>query len=119
MDSLKILSLGRNLIKKLENLDAVADTLEELWISYNQVASLVSVPWPRSHDACVHPVAAPACQQDRAAGEEDSLWRLHAATHATQRGAGEHTVVARDAAELTPLAGRVRLSLRVRAAERH
>ncbi len=41
MDSLRILSLGRNLIKKIENLDAVADTLEELWISYNQVTSLV------------------------------------------------------------------------------
>ncbi len=44
MDSLTILSLGRNLIKKLENLDAVAETLEELWISYNQVASLVGCP---------------------------------------------------------------------------
>jgi dynein light chain 1 len=41
MDSLRILSLGRNLIKKIENLDAVADTLEELWISYNQIQSLV------------------------------------------------------------------------------
>ncbi|EPZ32961.1 outer arm dynein light chain 1 [Rozella allomycis CSF55] len=35
--NLKILSLGRNNIKKLEGLDAVADTLEELWISYNQL----------------------------------------------------------------------------------
>lgn len=41
MENLRILSLGRNLIKKIENLDAVADTLEELWISYNQIASLV------------------------------------------------------------------------------
>lgn len=41
MDGLRILSLGRNLIKKIENLDAVADTLEELWISYNQIQSLV------------------------------------------------------------------------------
>jgi dynein light chain 1 len=37
MDSLMILSLGKNLIKKIENLDGVADTLEELWISYNLV----------------------------------------------------------------------------------
>lgn len=35
MDSLCILSLGRNQIKKIENLDGVAETLEELWISYN------------------------------------------------------------------------------------
>lgn len=42
MESLRILSLGRNLIKKIENLDAVADTLEELWVSYNQIVSLVS-----------------------------------------------------------------------------
>ena len=43
MDNLKILSLGRNLIKKIENLDAVAETLEELWLSYNLIASLVSL----------------------------------------------------------------------------
>ena len=42
MDNLRILSLGRNLIKKIENLDAVAETLEELWMSYNLVAGLVS-----------------------------------------------------------------------------
>ena len=41
MESLKILSLGRNLIKKIENLDAVAETLEELWISYNVLQGLV------------------------------------------------------------------------------
>jgi dynein light chain 1 len=40
MENLRILSLGRNLIKKIENLDAVAETLEELWISYNQIANL-------------------------------------------------------------------------------
>jgi hypothetical protein len=43
MESLQILSLGRNAIKKIENLDAVAETLEELWISYNQITGLVSV----------------------------------------------------------------------------
>jgi dynein light chain 1 len=37
MDNLSVLSLGRNLIKKIENLDGVADTLEELWISYNLI----------------------------------------------------------------------------------
>jgi dynein light chain 1 len=37
------LSLGRNNIKKIEGLDAVADTLEELWISYNQLEKLNGV----------------------------------------------------------------------------
>jgi len=40
LDSLEILSLGRNQIKKLEGLDNVADTLRELWISYNQIDKL-------------------------------------------------------------------------------
>jgi hypothetical protein len=34
---LTVLSLGRNNIKKIENLEPVADTLEELWLSYNQI----------------------------------------------------------------------------------
>ena len=42
MENLRILSLGRNLIKKIENLDAVAETLEELWLSYNIITGLVS-----------------------------------------------------------------------------
>ena len=42
MENLRILSLGRNLIKKIENLDAVAETLEELWLSYNVITGLVS-----------------------------------------------------------------------------
>ena len=42
MENLRVLSLGRNVIKKIENLDAVAETLEELWISYNVLQSLVS-----------------------------------------------------------------------------
>jgi hypothetical protein len=41
MQSLQILSLGRNLIKKIEGLEPVADTLEELWLSYNQIDKLV------------------------------------------------------------------------------
>merc|ERR1712178_258248 len=40
MDSLEILSLGRNQIKKFENLDGVADTLQQLWISYNNLEKL-------------------------------------------------------------------------------
>lgn len=42
MDNLQILSLGRNLLKKIENLDPVATTLTQLWISYNQIDKLVS-----------------------------------------------------------------------------
>jgi dynein light chain 1 len=42
MDNLRILSLGRNLLKKIENVEVVADTLEELWLSYNQIEKLVS-----------------------------------------------------------------------------
>lgn len=34
---LRVLSLGRNNIKKIEGLDAVSETLEELWISYNLI----------------------------------------------------------------------------------
>lgn len=34
---LKILSLSRNNIKNLTGLEVLADTLEQLWISYNQV----------------------------------------------------------------------------------
>ena len=40
MSELKILSLGRNNIKKIEKLEDVAGTLQQLWISYNQIASL-------------------------------------------------------------------------------
>eukprot|EP00891_Asterochloris_glomerata_P007676 jgi/Astpho2/7676/e_gw1.00115.188.1_t len=43
LDNLKTLSLGRNQIKKIENLDSVAETLEELWISYNLLERLVGV----------------------------------------------------------------------------
>ena len=37
MDNLEVLSLSRNVIKKLENLDAVSDTLTQLWLSYNNI----------------------------------------------------------------------------------
>ena len=42
-DSLQILSLGRNALKKIEGLNEVADTLEQLWISYNQIASFAGI----------------------------------------------------------------------------
>ncbi len=37
---LKVLSLGRNLLKTLQGVEAAADSLEQLWISYNQVDKL-------------------------------------------------------------------------------
>lgn len=40
LPKLKILSLGRNLIKAISSLEGVAGTLEELWLSYNQINSL-------------------------------------------------------------------------------
>ena len=43
MENLKVLSLGRNVIKKIENLDGVVDTMEELWMSYNQLEKLARV----------------------------------------------------------------------------
>mmetsp|Transcript_18300 Transcript_18300/g.25708 ORF Transcript_18300/g.25708 Transcript_18300/m.25708 type:complete len:197 (-) Transcript_18300:73-663(-) len=40
LKNLKILSLGRNVIRKFEKLDDVASTLEQLWVSYNQIDKL-------------------------------------------------------------------------------
>ncbi|XP_056151436.1 dynein axonemal light chain 1 [Lampris incognitus] len=40
LKNLRILSLGRNNIKNLNGLEAVGDTLEELWISYNLIEKL-------------------------------------------------------------------------------
>ncbi len=40
LPKLEILSLGRNKIKKISGLNYVADTLKELWISYNEITSL-------------------------------------------------------------------------------
>eukprot|EP00658_Telonema_sp_P-2_P061807 TRINITY_DN5046_c0_g1_i5.p1 TRINITY_DN5046_c0_g1~~TRINITY_DN5046_c0_g1_i5.p1 ORF type:complete len:206 (+),score=57.82 TRINITY_DN5046_c0_g1_i5:423-1040(+) len=42
MENLRILSLGRNLIKKLDNLDSLSH-LEELWLSYNWISSLAGI----------------------------------------------------------------------------
>lgn len=41
--SLEILSLGRNQIKKFENLEGVADTLTQLWISYNLIEKMTGI----------------------------------------------------------------------------
>ena len=38
--NLKTLSLGRNNLKSLQGIEATAETLEQLWISYNQVNKL-------------------------------------------------------------------------------
>ena len=43
MDSLEILSISRNNIKKVEGLDGVADTLKQLWMSYNNVEKLAGI----------------------------------------------------------------------------
>ncbi|KAI8905456.1 hypothetical protein EDD86DRAFT_193994 [Gorgonomyces haynaldii] len=43
LSALRVLSLGRNSIKKIEGLEAVADTLEELWMSYNLLEKLNGV----------------------------------------------------------------------------
>ena len=37
---LKILSVGRNVLKKISELESVAGTLEELWCSYNHISTL-------------------------------------------------------------------------------
>lgn len=41
--NLKVLSLGRNNIKSFFGLDTLADTLEELWISYNIIDKMKGV----------------------------------------------------------------------------
>ena len=38
--NLKVLSLGRNLIKSLAGIEGAGETLEQLWISYNQIDKL-------------------------------------------------------------------------------
>merc|ERR1711957_498048 len=40
LKNLKILSLGRNVIKKIAGLEEVSATLEQLWISYNSISTL-------------------------------------------------------------------------------
>ena len=40
---MRILSLGRNLIKGLTGIEALGDTLEELWISYNLIEKMKGI----------------------------------------------------------------------------
>ncbi|CAJ1349815.1 unnamed protein product [Effrenium voratum] len=40
LKNIEILSLGRNLIKKISGLEEIGSTLRELWISYNQISTL-------------------------------------------------------------------------------
>jgi len=40
MKHLRVLSLGRNQLKKIEKLEDIQETLEELWLSYNLISSL-------------------------------------------------------------------------------
>ena len=40
LKNLKILSLARNNIKRIQNLEDVAATLEQLWLSYNKIEKL-------------------------------------------------------------------------------
>merc|ERR1712002_640771 len=43
LKNLRVLSLGRNNIKSLTGLEAVGDTLEELWISFNMIEKLKGI----------------------------------------------------------------------------
>ena len=43
LKNLKILSLGRNNVKSLAGLEAVGDTLNELWISYNLIEKMKGI----------------------------------------------------------------------------
>merc|ERR1719433_1577920 len=40
LKNIEILSLGRNVIKKISGLEEIASTLRELWISYNSISQL-------------------------------------------------------------------------------
>jgi len=43
LKNLKILALGRNLIKSFAGLEPLGDTLEELWISYNCIEKMKGI----------------------------------------------------------------------------
>ncbi|KAG7669817.1 hypothetical protein KSW81_007961 [Nannochloris sp. 'desiccata'] len=43
LDKLEILSVGRNCLKRLDGLEAVSNTLQELWASYNALEKLAGV----------------------------------------------------------------------------
>ena len=43
LGKLKILSLGRNKLSKIDNLNSISSSLEQLWISYNFIGNLDGV----------------------------------------------------------------------------
>lgn len=43
LKNLKVLSVGRNYIKSFAGLEAIGETLEELWISYNLIEKMKGV----------------------------------------------------------------------------
>jgi len=43
LDNLEILSVGRNCLKRLDGLEAVSNTLQELWVSYNALEKLAGI----------------------------------------------------------------------------
>ena len=49
LKQLKILSLGRNNIRRFQGLEDIGQTLEELWISYNQIEKLDLQPCVQLH----------------------------------------------------------------------
>jgi hypothetical protein len=90
MDSLEILSLGRNNIKKIEGLDGVADTLKELWISYNNIEKLAGVEKLKALEVlfmCVPTAATPATPRmhARMAPVARATWRPRKADHVRRR----------------------------------
>ena len=40
LSNIKILSMGRNLLRSFKYIDDLAATLEQLWVSYNQIEKL-------------------------------------------------------------------------------
>ncbi|XP_076385892.1 dynein axonemal light chain 1 [Megachile rotundata] len=48
LKNLTILSLGRNLIKSFSGLEALGDTLRELWISYNLIEKMKGINYMRN-----------------------------------------------------------------------
>ena len=49
LKNLKILSLGRNQIRRFQGLEDIGQTLEELWISYNNIEKLDLQPCVALH----------------------------------------------------------------------
>ena len=54
MKSLEILSMGRNCLKRIEKLEDNKDTIKELWLSYNMIASLDGLDGLSNLEVFVH-----------------------------------------------------------------